>query len=225
MEQIGNSKRNWNKTCLINVNLLMAVCLLLFASISSSAQNLDETHVTCPLTGKSEESLMSHNIFGELFGPSFGVGIGFDSRFKNGTPFGYRVGISYTDGSFDDIQRLRDLYFNGVCVPLEINAIFGKRKSKFEIGVGATPSILRRVYTRWYWNDDVAPGYMTTNSVTTRGTKLNILGTLNIGYRYQRERGFFLRAGLTIYVGDLKCSPIDGVFVLPNISLGYTLKY
>ena len=219
MKQIWNSERKGDRTCLVNVNLLMAVCLLLYTSISSSARNLGETHIPCSSTEKSE-SLMSHNIFGELFGPSFGAGIGFDSRFKNGTPFGYRVGISYTVGSFRDNQEWRDLDFNGVCVPLEINAIFGKRKSKFEIGVGVTPSILHRVYTEWHWNDD-----MTIYYITTRGNRLNILGTMNIGYRYQRERGFFLRAGLTIYVGDLKCSPIDGVWALPNISLGYTLKY
>lgn len=160
-----------------------------------------------------EDSKMSHNLFGELLGPSFGIGIGFDSRFRNGTPFGYRVGISHTAGSYDDYDQSLD--FKGVCFPLEINAIFGERKSKFEIGVGVTPSILHREYTAWFRIDDN----------TTRGIKLNILGTINIGYRYQRERGFFLRTGLTIYVGDLKCSPFDGLWILPNISLGYTLKY
>lgn len=161
-----------------------------------------------------EDSKMSHNLFGELFGPSFGIGIGFDSRFKNGTPFGYRVGISYTDGSYNGYYE-ESLDFKGVCFPLEINAIFGERKSKFEIGVGVTPSILYREYTAW----------LRIGDNTTRGNKLNILGTINIGYRYQRERGFFLRTGLTIYVGDLKCSPLDGLWILPNISLGYTLRY
>ncbi|MDO4320723.1 MAG: hypothetical protein Q4C34_09125 [Bacteroidales bacterium] len=203
---------------LLNRSGLISVCLLLLISISSRAQDVDETTISHMPTVK-EEAEMSRNIFGEFFGPSFGVGIGFDSRFKNGTPFGYRVGVSYTNGSYDDNQEWRYLDFNGVCVPLEINAIFGKRKSKFEIGIGVTPSILHRVYT-WYWKDD-----MTTDYITTRGNKLNIMGTLNIGYRYQRARGFFLRAGLTICVGDLKCSPIDGVWALPNLSLGYTFKY
>lgn len=198
---------------------LTAVCLLLFISISSIAQNSDENTIPC-LPAAKEEAQMSHNIFGEIFGPSFGVGVGFDSRFRNGTPFGYRVGLSYIDGSFENNVDWRFLEFKGVCVPLEVNAIFGERKSKFEIGVGATPSILHRVYTTSHWNED-----MTIDHKTTRGNKLNILGTFNIGYRYQRERGFFLRAGLTFIAGDLKCSPIDGAWILPNISLGYTLRY
>lgn len=198
---------------------LMAVCLLLLMAISSSAQNSDENSIS-HLPVENEKAKMSHNIFGEIFGPSFGVGVGFDSRFRNGTSFGYRVGLSYIDGSFENNVDWKFLEFNGVCVPLEVNAIFGERKSKFEIGVGATPSILHRVYTTSHWNED-----MTTDYKITRGNRLNILGTLNIGYRYQRERGFFLRAGLTFIVGDLKCSPIDGVWILPNISLGYTLRY
>lgn len=204
---------------LLNTGRLVTVCLLLLISLSSSAQGADETTISDMPTVK-EDAKMSHNIFAEFFGPSFGIGVGFDSRFRNGTPFGYRVGIAGTGGSYDDDVEWRNLDYKGVCFPLEINAIFGKRKSKFEVGVGVTPSILHRVYTRWYENDD-----MTTDYTTTRGNKLNILGTINFGYRYQRERGFFLRAGLTIGIGDLKCSPIDGVWLLPNISLGYTLKY
>lgn len=213
----GDLKEIYNY--LISRNLLMVVCLLLLAPISSKAQDPDETPISC-LSAEKTKSQMSHNIFGEILGPSFGVGIGFDSRFKNGTPFGYRVGLSYSDGSYDDNQEWRYLKFKGVFIPLEINAIFGRQKSKFEVGLGVTPSILHRVYTTGRWNPDMAQEYE-----TTRGNRLNILGTINLGYRYQRESGFFMRAGLTLCIGDLKCSPIDGVWPLPNISLGYTLKY
>lgn len=204
---------------LLKRGLLIAVCLMPLVHLSAKAEDVEGNPIAYEQSGK-EDAKICHNIFGELFGPSFGVGIGFDSRFKVGTPFGYRVGVSYAAGSFGDNQQWRDLDFNGVCFPLEINGIFGKRKSKFEIGAGVTPSILHRTLTTWYWKDD-----MSTDYVTTRKNKLNFLGTLNIGYRYQRERGFFLRAGLTICFGDLKYSPIDGVWVLPNLSLGYTLKY
>lgn len=196
--------------------LLLSVSLLISVLMSLSAQDASSLS---PIVDKS----MSRNVFGEFFGPSFGVGVGFDSRFRPGTAFGYRVGLAYTNGSFSDDYDLRDLDFKGVCIPLEVNALIGKGKSKFEVGIGATPSILHRIYTTTWWsyNDEQA----VYSSNTTRRTKLNILGFINIGYRYQRESGFFLRTGLTVIGGDLKCSPIDGLWLLPNLSLGYTFKY
>lgn len=164
---------------------------------------------------------MSRNVFGEILGPSFGLGVNFDSRFRPGTPFGYRVGLSWTDGSDShDYDYWREVEFHGLCVPLEINAIFGQRRSKFEIGVGATPSILYRKDTKHYWTEDGPTDYSKST-----GTKLNILGTINIGYRYQREEGFFMRVGVTAYIGDFDCSPINGIVVLPGLGLGYTFKY
>lgn len=167
---------------------------------------------------------MSRNVFGEFFGPSFGVGVGFDSRFRPGTVFGYRVGLSFTDGSFGDASDWHSADFTGLCVPLEINAIFGHGKSRFELGIGATPAILHRIETDGKWVSG-GEGELYPAFTTSRHNRLNILGTLNIGYRYQRERGFFMRVGLTVYAGDLDYSPIDGVWLLPNLSLGYTFKY
>lgn len=164
----------------------------------------------------------------ELAGPSFGVGVGYDQRFKRNTVFGFRTGLSFTSGSWDDNGRWAGwegggigtlVDFNGVTLPLEVNAIMGKRASKFEIGLGATPCILHRHETR-HW------GYFPHESGTEvkDGVRLNILGTLNIGYRLQRRSGFFLRAGVTLLIGDLKCSPIDGLLPFPCLSLGYTIR-
>ncbi len=197
---------------LLHIGRLATICLLLLASLSSSAQAVGGT-TTSDLPTVKEDSKMSHNLFGEFFGPSFGIGIGFDSRFKNDTPLGYRVGISYTDGLYDYFEERLD--FKGVSFPLEINAIYGKQKNKFEMGAGVTLSFLHRVHTTW----------SESGAITTRGNKLNILGTINVGYRYQRERGFFLRTGFTIYVGDPEYSPLAELWILPNISFGYTFRY
>lgn len=199
--------------------LTSAIALGAYANEDNN-MSVSENHSVSPT-----ESIQSpsRNVFAEFFGPSFGIGVGFDSRFRQGSYFGYRVGLAFTDGSSDGgyDNYYRDIHFNGITIPLEVNAIFGNGKSKFEIGVGITPAILKRRDMKyihpWNWDEDEQVIYK-------HGTKLNVIGTLNIGYRYQRESGFFMRIGLTGIIGDWDCSPVDGVWLLPNLSLGYTIK-
>ncbi|MDE6291272.1 MAG: hypothetical protein K2M16_07050 [Muribaculaceae bacterium] len=171
--------------------------------------------------------VISRNLFVEFGGPSFGIGIGYDQRFKPNSVFGFRAGMSFTSGSWDDSGwwgsynggAYTDLDFKGVTFPLEINAIMGKRASKFELGIGATPCILHRHEVKyWGWHQEHY------ESDVKDGVRLNIFGSLNIGYRLQRKSGFFLRAGLTFLIADLKCSPMDGLLLFPNLSLGYTIR-
>ncbi len=115
-------------------------------------------------------------------------------------------------------EEYTEVDFKGVTFPLEVNAIMGKRASKFELGLGATPCILNRYEERHIYSN------YTYNVYNKEGIKLNFFGTLNIGYRLQRKSGFFLRAGMTFVIGDLKCSPMDGIFLIPNLSLGYTIR-
>ena len=181
---------------------------------------------TISISQKSEFEI-SRNLFVELGGPSFGIGIGYDQRFRPNSVFGFRTGLSFTNGSWDDAGwwgadyggAYTNVDFKGVTIPLEANVIMGKRASKFEIGIGATPCILHRhevKHSAWH------PEYSETQ--IKDGVRLNIFGTLNIGYRLQRKSGFFLRAGFTFLLGDLKCSPMDGLLLIPNLSLGYTIK-
>lgn len=175
---------------------------------------------------QASANLISRNLFVEFGGPSFGIGIGYDQRFRPNSVFGFRVGLSFTNGSMDDDgwfgyheENNTSVDFKGVTIPLEANAIMGKRASKFELGIGATPCILDRHEEKCFWSsyDDYRVEYKD-------GVKLNIFGTINIGYRLQRKSGFFLRTGLTFLIGDLKCSPMDGLLLIPNLSLGYTIR-
>lgn len=168
--------------------------------------------------------MISRNLFIEFGGPSLGVGIGYDQRFKPNSVFGFHTGISFTNGSYDYggwwgayDGYCHSIDFSGVTFPLEANAIMGKRASKFELGVGATPCILER--TERYYN-----GWNQNHNLDKHGVRLNIFGTINIGYRLQRKSGFFLRAGFTFLLGDLKYSPLDGLLLIPNLSLGYTIR-
>lgn len=192
----------------------------------SEVVNVSGSPETAAVCQKSDD-LISRNIFVELGGPTLGVGIGYDQRFKPTSVFGFRTGLSFTNGSWDDSGwfgaydggAFTNVDFKGVTIPLEVNAIMGKRASKFELGLGATPCILHRHEVK-YWGcypDNPEPEI-------TDGTRINIFGTLNIGYRLQRKSGFFMRAGLSFVLGDIKCSPIDGLLLIPYISLGYTIR-
>ena len=208
------------------LNRFVFILMLLLTINSMSAdENVVSTSTNSSdsiINQESSSYLISRNLFVEFGGPSFGVGIGYDQRFRPNSVFGFRTGISFTNGTFDNggwwgayDGYYNEIDFTGVTLPLEANAIMGKRASKFELGVGATPCILKRTETNFInWN------HYTVES----GVKLNIFGTLNIGYRLQRKSGFFLRTGITFLIGDLKCSPLDGLLLIPNLSLGYTIR-
>lgn len=209
--------------------VIILMSILTFNSIFAIDNDLSlaSTSTDSISISRNSDDLISRNLFVEFGGPSLGIGIGYDQRFKPMSVFGFRAGLSFTSGSWDDSGwwgaydggAYTSVDFKGVTIPLEVNAIMGKRASKFELGVGATPCILHRyeVY-HWGWY----PG-QSGNDIKD-GIKLNVFGTLNIGYRLQRDSGFFLRAGLTFLIGDLKCSPMDGLLLIPNLSLGYTIR-
>ena len=203
------------------------IIMLLLTINSMSANENDSSTSTISsdslnIKQKSSDDLISRNLFVEFGGPSFGVGVGYDQRFKQNSVFGFRAGLSFTNGTLDSggwwgayDGYYDEIDFTGVTFPLEANAIMGKRASKFELGVGATPCILKRTETNFInWN----------HYTVKQGVRLNIFGTLNIGYRLQRKSGFFLRAGFTFLIGDLKCAPLDGLLLIPNLSLGYTIR-
>jgi hypothetical protein len=71
-------------------------------------------------------SLKTHSIYGELLGPSNGLGIGYEYRFSNDKMWGLRTGFgwTYSESSFFDIgSSLR-----GYDIPIEINRLFGKKE-------------------------------------------------------------------------------------------------
>lgn len=174
-----------------------------------------------------------YNLYGQLFGSSTGIGVGFDSRFKTGGILGYAGGIGFTNLTWnqDPIQAngFVDTETNskGVSIPLEVNAIMGKRASKFEIGLGLTAYLVDRTRTRTTLEfvEDINSVYSDwiIHTESKKHFRPSIIGTMNIGYRLQRKSGFFMKLGFTVLVGDLKCSPIDGVVALPNLCFGYTL--
>ena len=200
--------------------LILLVLTINSMSAMSSIGGLNiESKDTVTVNLKSDD-IISRNFFIEFLGPSLGIGIGYDQRFKPDSALGFRAGISFTNGSAENGSWSKPIIgsnirtqvdFKGVTLPFEVNGILGERASKFELGVGATPCIIKRTESQ-------------NHLFIKEGIRINIFGTLNIGYRLQRNSGFFLRAGITFLLGNIKCSPIDGLFLTPNLSLGYTIR-
>ncbi len=213
---------------MLNRLIFIIMLLLTINCMSANDNNVSSTDFpsdSISVNKKSSDVLISRNLFVEYGGASLGIGIGYDQRFDPNSIFGFSAGLAYTYGSADNSGwwgsvnsvDYRYIEFKGVTLPLELNVIMGKRASKFELGLGTTPCILKRYEIRSELR------YHGSGHIT-EGTKLNIYGTMNIGYRLQRKSGFFLRAGVAFLIGDISCSPFDGLLCMPNLSLGYTIQ-
>lgn len=184
-------------------------------------------------TAFAQDASHGFNIYGQIAGTGNGIGIGFDSRFKTGGVLGYSAGISFVDIGYRDHYtggyNFRDVDCQGISIPLEVNAIMGKKASKFEVGLGFVTYLVDRQQDfnmREYFYDE-KEDFTWTSDISSRknGFRPNIAGSINIGYRLQRQSGFFMKLGLSVLFGNLSCSPFDGVIALPNICLGYTIPH
>lgn len=119
----------------------------------------------------------------------------YDSRFKGNSGWGYRVGIGY---GYGDNSSWIDQKISGVGVPLELNYLLGEKKSKLEVGFGASLGMYHIKEKSWVYSQPVPPE---TEEIAERyESKENRFGYFlfgNIGYLYQRTNGFMFRVGLS----------------------------
>ena len=161
--------------------------------------------VTIMATFLSASLLYSQNsrsVYLEFLGASNGIGVGYDARFNKGGSFGWgwRTGLGFGYNqtnlmSFDVRNGGFGVTDSGLhihnydqsfrlAVPLEINYLFGKRASKFDLGAGAILCADR------YTSKTGAKPY----------NEIGAIPYLSTGYRLVTEKGFVLRAGfLTLY--------------------------
>lgn len=131
----------------------------------------------------------------ELFGAQNLVGINYDSRFKGNSGLGYRVGIGY---GYGDNSSWVDQKISGVGVPLELNYLLGEKKSKLEVGLGASLGVYHIKETSWYYYQPVPPETTgRAESYESKETRFGYFFFGNIGYRYQRTNGFIFRVGVS----------------------------
>lgn len=126
----------------------------------------------------------------DLLGSSGIAGVSFDSRFKGNKGFGYNVGLSYAYGT----GTLSSYSVNGIGIPLEINYLLGQRNSHLVLGLGMTNGIYKYSAKSIIIGsgDDATEIKPEQTSGTAWG--YNFFG--DIGYRFQKEKGFTFGAGI-----------------------------
>lgn len=174
---------------------------------------------TCWMPAKAQDRVQ--HIAVEALGAQNMVGINYDARLRGNDGFGYRVGLGFAiskqSNFFGDKQDIK-----GVGVPLEVNYLLGKRNSKFEVGFGANLGVYHfREYATYYY----VPSVEYPEGRTERmGRSWNGFGYLmfgNVGYRYQRPKGFVFRAGISPSFTFGHKYAIDKPWFFPYIGLGW----
>ncbi len=135
------------------------------------------------------------NVSVELLGAQNVVGINYDSRFNGNSGLGYRVGIGF---GYGDNSGLFNQNIKGVGVPIELNCLLGKKRHKLEVGFGTSLGIYHVKETTWHWYQPGQPntaGHDDQYTSTSNHFGYFLFG--DIGYRYQRDNGFMVRAGVS----------------------------
>lgn len=196
-------------------SFLMLFLMAVGTSLSTYAEGVDNAGDVSEV--QNQDARQYRSIYAELFGPSL-VDLSFDSRFKRGCKWGYRVGIGYSEIS--DISGLDARYL--VTFPLEVNAIFGRKYHFFEVGAGFAPTVARNYYR--CHNFTYEGIRVCHDGIDHKMIKSVFVWRVpfELGYRYQRRSGFMLRAGVTPFLQGEKdwC----GFWICPYISFGYTFK-
>ena len=113
---------------------LAVLILVAIVSIGAKAQQTSET--------------TNRSVYLELLGASNIVGVNYDARFKPSSPWGYRIGLGYTYSKqysmFSGSNSLR-----GPDIPLEINYLLGKKRSKLDLGFGLNLGYYTEKYDTW----------------------------------------------------------------------------
>ena len=159
-----------------------------------------------------DETVAGKMFYTELGGPGVIMSVNWDARFNPNTRLGlgYRIGVGFGIGSFDDkpvtdpygydysYQFLRSYY----SIPVGLNYVFGgpNTASTFEIGAGAT--FLTREVSLYNYEID-KPGHL--------------IGFLSFMYRLTPvNSGLAFRVGFTPIIGTA-----GDLFPMLAISLGY----
>jgi len=160
--------------------------------------------MTCCLSyGQRDSSKTSrNNAYLELLGNGGIYSINYERIVVEN--FALRIGFA--------IFKSRTLFGEGnnsiLTVPVLGNFLFGKKKSKFEVGAGF-------LFGRKKFTSSSSPNDNTTSSI------IDLTGV--IGYRHQPSTGgFMFRVGLTPFYALKSPYPSDGLFLSAGLSIGYS---
>lgn len=147
-----------------------------------------------------DASLERHrSIYVEVPGGPALVSVNYDSHFRPGSHWGYRTGLGYIYSGHYGFSSASDK-INAVSVPLELNFQAGRRKSRFEAGLGASLGYYHERYRYPTFDYRYEDGVLQIYPSGTAEGKQDSFGYFlyaNVGYRLQLPRGFQFRIGLS----------------------------
>ena len=120
-----------------------------------------------------QKTKFTQNIGLELCGASTGLGLRYDMRLKGNHGLGFSAAVAYSHGIDAAYEKGSDL--DNILIPVEVNYLTGKNNSHFEVGLG----MMNGRYSMPHWS---FYGYYFY---------------FNIGWRYQKPKGFMFRTGLS----------------------------
>lgn len=190
----------------------LKLTIIIFAAVVSLGAKAQQTSET-----------PNRSIFLELLGASNILGINYDTRFKPNSPWGYRIGLGYTySKQYNIFSGSNSL--QGSDIPLEINYLLGKKRSKLDIGLGLNLGYYTEKYDTWNIKQtgvvDGIPHFEREYAGEAQHSLWGYFFFGNIGYRYQPTHGFQFRAGLSpsFNLGDKHAVNKS---ILPYVSFGY----
>lgn len=163
----------------------------------------------------------SHNIYLDFFESSNVVSVSYDTRFPGSEVLGWHAGVGFSGAHLYDFLD----FHPGVSIPLGINALFGHRASKFEIGVGAASGMYFYRDKEYRYMKDDGTWVETSNFVGPTHTQFACTLGINLGYRWQRRNGFGFRIGLSPCINVSSGGTYINLFsAMPYIGFGYTFR-
>ena len=169
--------------------------------------------------------IQAQAIYLEFVGASIPVGVNYDARFSN-PHLGYRVGLAYTIGGLGEMFEdncMKEEEIRGFNIPVELNYLFGnsQKKSHFELGIGVNVGLYEHIE-----GNSLECGGPTDPSTIEKNTMFGYFLFGNIGYRYQKAKGFLFRLGISpkFDLGDKNGigSYVDILSIIPYLSFGYS---
>ena len=167
----------------------------------------------------------SRAVYLEFVGASIPIGINYDARFPNSC-LGYRVGLAYTIGSMGEMfgdNCMKAERIRGFNVPIELNCLLGKaqKRRRLELGLGVNLGLYK--HTEGYSLECGGPAEPST---IEKDYMFGYFAFGNIGYRYQKPKGFLFRVGISPKFDFGDKNGIDSyvgiLSLIPYLSFGYS---
>ena len=161
------------------------------------------------------------NVTGTILGPFGWLSAHFDTRLKGNRGWGFGGGLGWAYSASNDWFGEKES-FHLLSLSPEFNYLFGKKKSKFELGGGMTMALILGTveYSDGGPLGPTGPGYVVPDKSHETFLAYYFFGT--IGYRLQPIRGFSMRVGISPTFGLGGDHSVDGFLIIPYLGFGYS---